>query len=125
MRKIVLDFCGLKTRKEIHEYLADKMEFPEYYGRNLDALYDCLTDISEPTAIGCRLSFSVLKEEEETGGIAGGQGVKGLEEKEDGSAGEQAERSGGDEYLQKVLRTMMEAETENRNLAVFIGCLEK
>lgn len=118
MRKIVLDFHGLRTRKEIHEYLAEKMEFPEYYGRNLDALYDCLTDISEPTAIACRLPLSVLKEEQEEE-IDENAGER--EEKEDENAGEQAERSEAAEYLQKVLRTMREAETENRNLAVFSG----
>ena len=36
----------------IHEYLAEKFGFPSYYGKNLDALYDCLTDICEPTCVG-------------------------------------------------------------------------
>jgi len=36
----------------VHQYLARKLNFPQTYGKNLDALYDCLTDISEPTAIG-------------------------------------------------------------------------
>ena len=25
--------------------------FPDYYGRNLDALWDCLTDLAEPTVL--------------------------------------------------------------------------
>ena len=57
MKKITLDFGGplsaaAPTRRGIHEYIAARMEFPEYYGHNLDALYDCLTDITEPTAVG-------------------------------------------------------------------------
>ena len=40
------------SKKALHAYLKEKFGFPEYYGNNLDALYDCLTDISEPTAIG-------------------------------------------------------------------------
>lgn len=36
----------------IHNYIAQKMDFPDYYGKNLDALYDCLTDIDIPTAVG-------------------------------------------------------------------------
>lgn len=39
-------------KEMIHSYIADSLGFPEYYGKNLDALYDCLTDIDEPTAIG-------------------------------------------------------------------------
>lgn len=44
---------SMRDHKElVQEYIAQKMEFPDYYGKNLDALYDCLTDISEPTAVG-------------------------------------------------------------------------
>ena len=31
----------------IHRQLARALEFPAWYGGNLDALYDCLTDLSE------------------------------------------------------------------------------
>ena len=31
-----------------HAYLADELDFPEYYGSNLDALNDCRGDIDEP-----------------------------------------------------------------------------
>ena len=31
-----------------------KWKFPDYYGGNLDALYDCLTDISSDTAVDIR-----------------------------------------------------------------------
>lgn len=55
MKRIVLDFNGMNSKEEIQEYLAEQMEFPFYYGKNLDALYDCLTDIGEPTAIACNL----------------------------------------------------------------------
>ncbi|KAF1342960.1 barnase inhibitor [Bacillus subtilis subsp. subtilis] len=27
----------------LHDVLKDKLDFPNYYGRNLDALWDCLT----------------------------------------------------------------------------------
>ena len=32
-----------------HDALAQAFGFPEYYGRNLDALHDCLTDLHEET----------------------------------------------------------------------------
>ena len=52
MKKIVLTFPNVSAKEDIHSYLADKMGLPGYYGKNLDALYDCLTDIFDPTAVG-------------------------------------------------------------------------
>ena len=46
MKKITLDFKDLYTPRQMHEYIAQMLEFPEYYGKNLDALHDCLTDLS-------------------------------------------------------------------------------
>lgn len=34
-----------------HDILAEAFGFPAYYGRNLDALHDCLTEIGEDTAV--------------------------------------------------------------------------
>ena len=34
-----------------HDVLSEAFGFPAYYGRNLDALHDCLCEISEDTAI--------------------------------------------------------------------------
>lgn len=47
MRVIELDAEKLNDRKESHIYLAKKLNLPEHYGRNLDALYDCLTEIDQ------------------------------------------------------------------------------
>lgn len=30
------------------DYLSARLELPEWWGRNLDALYDCLTEPGEP-----------------------------------------------------------------------------
>lgn len=51
MKKITLDFESISNKEEMHQYLAEKFEFPDYYGKNLDALFECLTDIAEPTAV--------------------------------------------------------------------------
>ena len=42
MKEIVLDFSGIKTYWELHEYLKIVFKLPNYYGRNMDALWDCL-----------------------------------------------------------------------------------
>lgn len=52
MKKIILDFKPTGTPGEVQEYLAMKFDFPDWYGGNLDALYDMLTSITEPTCAG-------------------------------------------------------------------------
>lgn len=39
------------TREDAHSHLAKALSLPYYYGKNLDALNDCLTDIRELTQI--------------------------------------------------------------------------
>ena len=51
MRIAVLDGDAISTREELHDALARELALPAWYGRNLDALYDCLTDLSVPTTI--------------------------------------------------------------------------
>ena len=41
--KIILDGALMVDRKTLHDQLAGKFAFPDYYGRNLDALFDLLT----------------------------------------------------------------------------------
>ncbi len=50
MQMVYLDTRKLTDKEASHEYLRDMLDFPEYYGANLDALYDCLTDLP-PTEI--------------------------------------------------------------------------
>ena len=48
MRKITLDIEKMRSLPMLHKYLHTTLALPEYYGANLDALYDCLTEIAEP-----------------------------------------------------------------------------
>lgn len=49
--EIVLDAKRFKGRSRAHAYLKEALRLPDYYGKNLDALYDCLGDIGEETVI--------------------------------------------------------------------------
>lgn len=46
-----MEIDGNLIKKEGHDYLKDVLNFPEYYGKNLDALYDCLCEIGVETEI--------------------------------------------------------------------------
>ncbi len=42
--KIIIDFSTCKYVDEIHEKLKESFGFPDYYGRNWSAFWDCLSD---------------------------------------------------------------------------------
>lgn len=42
-------------REKLHNLLKESLKLPEYYGKNLDALHDCLTEMGE-----CTITFRNL-----------------------------------------------------------------
>lgn len=48
---ISIEIDGKLIKRDGHDYLKEVLNFPDYYGKNLDALYDCLTDIGVETEI--------------------------------------------------------------------------
>ena len=51
MNIVVLDGRKMTDRESTHLYLQKKLNLPDYYGKNLDALYDCLTETGKPVQI--------------------------------------------------------------------------
>ena len=51
MKEITLDCTAIQTRRQMHEALANALDFSEWYGNNLDALHDCLTSITAETKL--------------------------------------------------------------------------
>ncbi len=51
-----IDCTQMVHRKALHTHLKEVFQFPDHYGRNLDALFDCLTELGQPT----RIKFSNL-----------------------------------------------------------------
>lgn len=47
MAEITLDGMEIQSMEEVHDLFARGLDLPEWYGRNLDALFDCLTDAHE------------------------------------------------------------------------------
>ena len=54
MRKLLLLCDGLDSLHELHTRMKELFGFPEYYGENFDAMFDCLTDVCEPTRLEVR-----------------------------------------------------------------------
>lgn len=50
--KIILDFNGIKSIWALHEYFKEVFNLPDYYGHNMNALWDCLDcSFEHPTTI--------------------------------------------------------------------------
>ena len=54
MKTAYLNGRDIGDKQELHRLLAEQLDFPSYYGGNLDALYDMLTSVSEPCRIVLR-----------------------------------------------------------------------
>ena len=48
---VLCDFARLQTAEAVYDHLEKELSFPAYFGRNLDALHDCLTDVGTPTRL--------------------------------------------------------------------------
>jgi len=49
--KVYFDGRKSQDKTVLHQHIKDILSFPDYYGGNLDALYDCLCEISQETVI--------------------------------------------------------------------------
>ena len=47
MKTVIIDCTLIPDKVALHRSLVQALNFPDYYGNNLDALYDCVTDIRE------------------------------------------------------------------------------
>ena len=48
----ILDFSKVDYINEVHQIIKDELDFPDYYGMNWDAFWDCLRDmIGDPIHI--------------------------------------------------------------------------
>ena len=85
MAEIVLDGLELRSLEEVHDRFAQALALPEWYGRNLDALYDLLSEREGPTRLLVRRRAALLDGLGEYGGALcrtledAGQANPGLE----------------------------------------------
>ena len=51
MQQCEINGAEIHSRAGLHDVLSRTLQLPAWYGRNLDALHDCLTDISTDTIL--------------------------------------------------------------------------
>lgn len=51
MREFVIDGQKMLTKDQMFHHLSELIWFPDYFGQNLDALYDVLSEVSDYTII--------------------------------------------------------------------------
>lgn len=60
-KEIILEGENIKNIEDFHNQIKEKMKFPDYYEKNLDALLDCLREIETPTTLSWQ-DFKISKE---------------------------------------------------------------
>jgi len=58
VRSIIIDALDMKDRESLHLVMKEALNLPDYYGNNLDALWDCLRDLP-PTELLLRHAESL------------------------------------------------------------------
>lgn len=51
MKTVILDGEKILSKSDVHRAFASALSFPDYYGNNLDALHDMLSESSEDTGV--------------------------------------------------------------------------
>ena len=62
MKSIVIRGEEFDSMEAVHNYLAENLSFPSYYGKNLSALYDVLTEEDQQTSI--EIDFENMQDED-------------------------------------------------------------
>ena len=63
MKKVIVDLTDCKCVSELHRRFQIALDFPDYYGKNSDAFWDCISvdcDVDFVTIIGSKSISSEL-----------------------------------------------------------------
>ena len=61
MKTVTIDCAGIRDKASFHDTMESALAFPSWYGKNLDALHDCLTEVFTNTRI-CFVNWHSLEE---------------------------------------------------------------
>lgn len=104
---LIIRKADFVTKEELLDHIAGALGFPAYFGRNLDALFDCLCDLDQRTNI----ALDPLS-------TASGDEGAGTADDAEVSAGDNGEVNAAGWY-DGVCDTICDAALENENIRVF------
>ena len=64
MKKATVNLTNCKYLYELHQRFQEALDFPNHYGKNLDAFWDCINrecDVDFVTIVGCESVAEDLK----------------------------------------------------------------
>ncbi|MGE5329128.1 MAG: barstar family protein [Deltaproteobacteria bacterium] len=62
MKRVILKGSQITSKKALHNILKAELELPDYYGENLDALWDVLSEEIEDPLVIIWQDFHISKE---------------------------------------------------------------
>lgn len=69
----IIDLKNVKDKEEAHKIIKEALNFPDYYGANLDALNDSLSEIEEGSSIIIYLDEDMSEDVEKIISVFAGQ----------------------------------------------------
>ena len=58
----ILDFTNIQYYGDVHQIIKEAFDFPDYYGENWDAFWDCITDMVDEEKFNIQiLGYGTLK----------------------------------------------------------------
>ncbi|MEL6312233.1 MAG: barstar family protein [Planctomycetota bacterium] len=51
MQRVTIDCSRIRDRRSFHDVFAEALGFPEFYGRNMDAWIDCVSDLDQGSGL--------------------------------------------------------------------------
>ncbi|MBR3418134.1 MAG: barstar family protein [Oscillospiraceae bacterium] len=57
---VTIDCSEIRENADLHRIFSSQLHLPGFYGKNLDALYDCLTSLPQKTTLNLLHTQSLI-----------------------------------------------------------------